>query len=379
MTRRSGLFAHLRPCTASPSRDPRARDLPARDLPAWHLPAWGARRVAASALLGTAALLAAAPAVAAPAEDPNSIWTLQVENDAVSTLRGTSDQYYTSGIRAGWVSPTDVLPAPLAILGQRVWGDGVQRISITLNQSIFTPRATQLVAPSPHDHPYEGQLLANFGLIHDTDARRDLASISLGVIGPSAAGEQVQNGFHSIIGDTRNRGWDSQVPDEAAFNVLVQRTYRVPVAGFSAPYAGGIGVDVLPSGKLAGGDVRTFAQLGAILRIGQGLDSDFGPATSQYGQNGTDAYTATRPFAWYGFAGVDGQAVAHDASLQGDLLRQYSPHVSKKWDVGEFSAGVAVMFRGLRVTYTQTFQTVQFNGQKGGLFNFGSLAVSTKF
>ena len=365
MTRHSRLARHLAPRGAS------------------RRPAASARCVVptllAPALVATAALLGARAAQAAPAQDPNSIWTLQVENDAVSTQHGTSDQYYTSGIRAGWVSPTDVLPAPLAILGQRVWGDGVQRISITLNQSIFTPRQTQLDVPSPHDHPYEGQLLANFGLIHDTDHRRDFVSVSLGVIGPEAAGENVQNGFHDIIGDTPNRGWASQVPDEAAFNFLVQRTYRVPVAGFNAPYAGGIGIDVLPQAKLAGGDVRTFAQLGGLVRIGQGLDSDFGPSTSQYGQNGTDAYTATRPFAWYAFGGVDGQAVAYDASLQGDLLRQYSPHVSKKWDVGEFSAGVAVMFRGVRVTYTQTFQTVQFNGQKSGLFNFGSLAVSTKF
>lgn len=342
-----------------------------------------ARRVAPAAALGAtiaaAGLLAAAPAGATPRQDPDSIWTLQVENDAVSTQHGTSDQYYTSGIRGGWVSPTGVLPAPLEALGQRVWGDGVQRISITINQSIFTPRQTQLDVPNPHDHPYEGQLLANFGIIHDTDSRRDFASVSLGVIGPSAAGENVQNGFHDIIGDTPNRGWGSQVPDQAAFNFAVQRTYRVPVAGFHAPYAGGIGVDVLPSVRLAGGDVRTYAQVGGIVRIGQGLDSDFGPSTSQYGQNGTDAYTATRPFAWYAFGGVDGQAVAYDAALQGDLFRQYSPHVSKKWDVGEFSAGVAVMFRGVRVTYTQTFQTVQFNGQKSGLFNFGSLAVSAKF
>ena len=340
----------------------------------------GARLLAPRAI--TVALpvaLAAAPALATPPQDPNSIWTLQVENDAVSTLSGPSDQYYTSGIRAGWVSPTDVLPAPLSILGHSVWGDGVQRISITINQSIFTPRDTQAVVPSPHDHPYEGQLLANFGLIQDTDGHRDFASLSLGVIGPSAAGEQVQNGFHDLIGDTPNRGWNSQVPDEAAANLLVQRTYRVPLAGFAAPYAGGIGIDALPSGKLAGGNVRSFAQLGVLLRIGQGLDSDFGPATSQYGQNGTDAYVATRPFAWYLFGGVDGQAVAYDSSLQGDLFRQYSPHVSKRWDVGELSAGLAVMFRGLRISYTQTFQTQQFNGQKGGLFNFGSLAVSTKF
>ena len=361
MTRHSRLARHSSPRVASHRSGAR-----------------GARRVGLGVLMA-APMLAAVPGVAAPLQDPNSIWTLQVENDAVSTQHGTSDQYYTSGIRGGWVSPTGMVPAPLAILGQRVWGDGVQRISITINQSIFTPRQTQIDVPSPHDHPYEGQLLANFGLIHDTDLRRDFASVSLGVIGPEAAGENVQNGFHDIIGDTPNRGWGSQVPDEVAFNFLLQRTYRVPVAGFRAPYAGGIGIDVLPSGRIAGGDVRTYAQVGGLVRIGQGLDSDFGPSTSQYGQNGTDAYTATRPFAWYAFGGVDGQAVAYDASLQGDLLRQYSPHVSKKWDVGEFSAGVAFLFRGVRVSYTQTFQTVQFNGQKSGLFNFGSLAVSTKF
>ena len=332
------------------------------------------------AALGLAATLPlAAPAFATPAQDPNSIWTIQVENDAVSTLTGTSDQYYTSGIRLGWVSPTDTLPAPLAILGHDVWGDGVQRISVTINQSIFTPRDTQAYAPSPHDHPYEGQLLANFGIIQDTDGHRDFAAISLGVIGPSAEGEQVQNGFHNIIGDTPNRGWNSQVPDQAAFNVQVQRTYRLPVVEFALPYAGSIGFDALPSAKLAGGDVRTFGQLGVLFRIGQGLGSDFGPSTTQYGQNGTDAYVATLPFAWYFFGGVDGQAVGYDASLQGDLFRQYSPHVSKRWDVGEISAGAAMMFYGLRVSYTQTWQTQQFNGQKGGLFNFGSLAVSAKF
>ncbi len=357
----------------------------ARPGRAWAGRAWAGRARAdrATALRGAGlALLAsglAGPALATPLQDPNSTVTIQVENDAVSTLSGTSDQYYTSGIRAGYVSPTDVLPVPLAILGHDVWGDGVQRISITINQSIFTPRDTQAYVPSPHDHPYEGQLLANFGIIQDTDARRDFAAISLGVIGPSAEGQQVQNGFHNIIGDTPNRGWNAQVPDQAAFNFEVQRTYRLPVAEFAVPYAGGVGVDALPSGKLAGGDVRTYAQLGVLVRLGQGLDSDFGPSTTQYGQNGTDAYMATRPFAWYVFGGLDGQAVGYDASLQGDLFRQYSPHVSKLWDVGELSAGAAVMIRGLRVTYTQTWQTQQFHGQKGGLFNFGSLALSAKF
>lgn len=48
-----------------------------------------------------AALAAAKPARAEPPQDPKGIFTLQIENDAVSTFRGTSDQNYTSGLRLG--------------------------------------------------------------------------------------------------------------------------------------------------------------------------------------------------------------------------------------------------------------------------------------
>jgi hypothetical protein len=47
--------------------------------------------------------------------------------------------------------------------------------------------------------------------------------------------------------------------------------------------------------------------------------------------------------------------------------------------VGEFEGGVAIMYWGLRLTYTQTWQTQEFKGAKAGLFNFGSLALSAKF
>ena len=325
--------------------------------------------VRALALSGTvAAMIAAVPALAAPPQDPSNIISGTVENDAVSTLKGTSDQYYTSGLRLGYVSPTGVLPAPLEQTSNTLFGDGVTRISLGLSQSLFTPRNTQIDPPDPHDHPYAGELLLTGGLIHDTDVHRDFVALSLGVIGPSALGEEVQNGFHNVIGDTPNRGWHYQVQDEPAFNLLYQRIWRLDGPRFGVPYAGGLETDALPSLAVAGGDVRTYGQAGLVLRVGQGL-------------NGTDAYTATRPIAWYAFAGVDGQAVAYDASLQGDLFRNNdtSPHVSKKWDVGEMEAGLAVLVYGLRIAYTQTWQTEEFHGQKGGLFNFGSLTVSGKF
>ena len=69
-----------------------------------------------------AAARTATALVAALAAGGGSIWTFQVENDAVSTLSGTSDQYYTSGLRLGWTSGADAVDFGSSI-GHAVWGE----------------------------------------------------------------------------------------------------------------------------------------------------------------------------------------------------------------------------------------------------------------
>jgi len=335
------------------------------------------RRDRTLAILATAALAAAAtaPARAQSARpDTDSIWTIQVENDAVSTLKGTSDQYYTSGLRLGWTSAPDAVGFGVA-MGHGIWGDGgTTRVSLDLSQSLFTPRDTQIDPPNPNDRPYTGELLLTGGLIHDSADTRDVIALSLGTVGPSALGEIVQNGFHNIIGDTPNRGWHYQVQDQPAVNLLLQRTWRLPLAQF-----GSIETDALPAVTLGAGDVRDYGQIGGVVRIGQGLASDYGTARIEPGLNGSDAYNNVTPIAWYAFAGADGQAIGYDVSLNGSTFRNNTPHVNPIWDVGELEGGLAVLFYGFRVTYTQTWQTQEFRGAKGGLFNFGSLALSAKF
>lgn len=322
----------------------------------------------------TALLLASMPARAEPPQDPASIFTLQIENDAVSTFKGTSDQYYTSGLRLGYTSGTNAVPDFLAGIGHAVWGDGVQRVSFDISQSIFTPRNTQLVRPDPRDRPYAGYLNATLGLLQDTDNTRSVLALSLGVVGPSALGRTVQNGFHDIIGDTPNRGWHYQLQDEPAFEVLAERTWRLPITQFS-----GLEADALPSLTAGVGTVRDYVQAGVSFRLGQGLGSDFGTPRIRPGMSGSDAYTPTRPFAWYVFAGADGQGIARDVFLDGSTFRSHSPSVTKRPYLGELEAGLAAMFYGVRVTYTQTWQTESFTRQKSGLFNFGSLALSARF
>ncbi len=78
------------------------------------------------------------------------------------------------------------------------------------------------------------------------------------------------------------------------------------------------------------------------------------------------------------FAGVDGQAVAYDMLLQSSPFRG-GPHVSTLWDVAEMQGGFAVMAYGMRLTFAYVAQTQEFNGQTGGLHQFGSASLSIHF
>src|SRR3954447_13561678 len=134
----------------------------------------------------TCAMVLGATAIAEPLQDPHGILTLQVENDAVSTRRGTTDEYYTSGLRLGYTTGTTSVPGFLNDFGRVVWGDGVQRISFDISQSIFTPHNTQQNPPDPHDRPYAGWLHGDFMLLTDKDNSRSTLGLSLGMVGPSA-------------------------------------------------------------------------------------------------------------------------------------------------------------------------------------------------
>ncbi len=311
------------------------------------------------------AWLDAGAARADPAPDTANIWTLQDEN-ASATLGRLADRFYANGIKLGWTSGTDVVPAALGNLGRTLWGDGQTRVGFSLTQQIYTPARTDLNVADPRDRPYAGLLLGNFALLSDTDSTRSLLVVSIGVAGPGAGGEELQNGFHDLIGQTENRGWGSQIPNTPAFEVLHERTWRLPIAQFS-----GLETDALPALTVAIGDVRDYVQAGVTVRLGQGLASDFGVPRLSPGLSGADAYVPNRPFAWYVFAGVDGQAVGYDLLLTQSVFRG-GPHVSPVWDIAEFQSGFVILAGGARVTQ-------EFHGQTGGLHQFGSASVSMRF
>jgi lipid A 3-O-deacylase len=324
-----------------------------------------------AALIASCLLAITATAAAAdPPADPNHTITIQLENDST---RPGSDNYYTSGERIAYTSPTGLVPGPLAALGHLLLGDGQQRFALEISQNIFTPRADKLANPPLNDRPYAAVLMGTISLIQDTDTTRTALSLGLGVIGPDALGKQVQNGFHGAIGQGSVDGWNTQIGNQPVIQLTADRTWRVPLGGI-----GGLETDVLPSVSVGAGTFRIYGQAGGTLRLGQGLQSDFGAPRIRPGLTGTDAYVQTRPFAWYIFAGVDGQAVAWDETLDG-LPFATSRHVTREPFVGEAQFGFTLMAWGARFTAMQVLQSNEFAHQGNGIFQFTSASVSFKF
>ncbi|MBU6426613.1 MAG: DUF2219 family protein [Rhodospirillales bacterium] len=324
------------------------------------------------AALGAAVFVCPAkPALAAvPPDDPHNIVTIQLENDALSIP--STDELYTSGERLGYVGPTGWVPGFIANLGHGLFGEGTQRLEIDLQQQIFTPTNTQVYNPNPQDRPYAGQLSTRLSLIQDTTETRSILGAAVGIVGPAALGQSLQNGFHEAIGQTPNRGWHYQLHNEPTLDLYGGRIWREDVADF-----GPIGVQVLPQITGQVGNTEIYAQTGAILRFGQGLDSDFGPAVMQPQLSGMDAYTPTRPFVWYVFGGALGRFVAHDMLIQGNDFRS-SRGTGLTHMQGDLEFGAAVIYRGVRISAVETFETPEFH-HSAPAFQYGSVALSVRF
>ncbi|KAA2215184.1 lipid A deacylase LpxR family protein [Teichococcus oryzae] len=306
-----------------------------------------------------------------PPPDLNGTFAFSLEND----MFGGSDRYYTSGFQFAYRSPSADLPGPLDWLNQRLdWlmGPGTLRWGWALGQSIYTPQDTETIWPDPRDRPYAGYLYGALSLTRTSERTSNLFELQAGVVGPSALGEFVQNNYHDIINIDQTNGWKSQLKDEPAFTALYEKKWRVPLGTVS-----GIETEVIPAASVSLGNVQTYGGIGALARFGQGLDADYGPPRIRPALAGSTWIQPRQDFGWYVFAGVDGRAIARDIFLDGNTWRE-SRSVDKRILVGDLQAGVAVLWRGVRLSYTQVWRSEEFYGQ-AGTQSFGSLSVSFRF
>lgn len=336
------------------------------------------------------AWLAAAPALAqADAGGDREFLTFQVENDLFANVTNT-DRHYTNGLQIAWLSrPQTNLPEWLAdfssppvysvLFPTGNFDKKSHRIGVALGHAIFTPEDTATPFYQPNDRPYAAWLHMTFSLQSvrastvSGEAWQDQWKLDLGVVGPAAQGEFVQNEWHKIVGADDANGWDNQIENEFGANLSFERAWRSST--FETPAVLGLQTDFIPYTILSLGNVQTYAGLGGTLRLGFSLPDDFGPTRIYPGVGGSEWFEPQAEGCnCYLFAGVEGRAVGRDIFLDGNTFRD-SPSIDKRHFVYDAKLGAVFVLWNARVSFTHVFRSREYEGQPKP-DQFGSISVN---
>jgi hypothetical protein len=304
------------------------------------------------------------------------------ENDS---LFFNSDKHYTQGLRISYLGPelakNRLSDAVFSLLGHIPFffaplppdvGENKRQVSLFGGQSIFTPKNRYLVPPDPHDRPYAGWAYGGASLMQETALRSEAdgqplgmlenAELDIGLVGPGAIGKKVQNDFHQLIGVPQWQGWSSQLQNEPGIVLSYERLWRQRLLGDNT-----LGVDLVPQVGASVGNIFSYGEAGALLRIGRGLLADYGPVRVRPALSGTDYFDPgglDDGRGFYYFAGVQGRAVGRNIFLEGNSFRP-SPSVPKKTLVGDVQGGFAVQLKvWLRLDVSVSLRSEEFRGQR---------------
>ncbi len=296
----------------------------------------------------------------------HSTFSVVSENDKY--FAGT-DRHYTNGLKLTWLGETDLNRSQQFVqLAARFipWMDPEHvdwhyKVGFALGQNIYTPKDTETAALIPDDRPYAAWLYGSIILQAQLRNQLRLVELSVGVVGPSALGEEAQNSWHDVINVPHAQGWANQLHDEPGLRLTWERRYRTwqwPVERIPS----GLGTDLILRHRVTLGNVSTHAAAGAVVRFGWRMPDDFGPDLIRPGGGNTSNTGGPRRFSAYTYASTEVRAVARDIFLDGNTWR-HSHSVDKRPVVADLNLGFVLNWPRFQVAYTQNYRTKEFYGQ----------------
>ncbi|MEC8067243.1 MAG: lipid A deacylase LpxR family protein [Pseudomonadota bacterium] len=248
--------------------------------------------------------------------------------------------------------------------------DELTSVAYSLGHNLYTPKDITLKTPDPKDRPYAAFLYGTIGLSTISGDHINNLDLTLGLVGPSALGEPIQEEVHSFV-DTRDpAGWDHQLKDEPALMLSYQRRWPEKYAGNIGPFY----FRTAPYWGATLGNVYTYGALGSTFQLTpQKYKWQAMPLRVKPSIPGTGYFNVPdHAFAWSAFAGFEGRAVARNLFLDGNSY-QDSPSVSKKTYVGDANVGLSLIFGRVRTSFTINWRSREFDG--GASATFGALSV----
>jgi hypothetical protein len=203
----------------------------------------------------------------------------------------------------------------------------------------------------------------------------DTVELTLGLVGPDARGEAVQEFVHGIVGADEPRGWDHQLDNEPGLNVAWERRWPERIDG----ELGSSRWRLMPHAGIALGNIYTYGAAGATLQwFPAGQPWQAPPQRVRPALPGSGFfYAEDSGLQWSAFLGVELRAMARNIFLDGNTFES-SPSVDKQDLVLDAAGGLAMSFERLRVAYTLNWRSREFHGQDDPTL-FGAITVGRRF
>lgn len=288
-----------------------------------------------------------------------SSFSVIIENDKWSD----TDRHYTNGFQmAYFLAPgkEGSWVKRVADMAPFIDEKSDLRQGFFFGHEIYTPNDIQATQRLGDERPYAGWLYGGLSFSSNTLRHFDVWRVNLGVVGPSALGEEVQNNFHKLIGVDEALGWDNQLKNEFGYSLLYERGWRENIFGDGSKNS--IGLDVIPHAGFSLGNVDQFINAGMTFRVGNDLNNDFGPPRIRPSLPGSEYFDAYSSLAWYVFAGGGIRYVDKNIFIDSHP-NSHQYRIDKKPWVWDIQAGFVLSFKHFRFTYTYVYRSIEFNLQ----------------
>lgn len=256
-----------------------------------------------------------------------------------------TDYYFTNGFAfeyfAPWIKENMInsILLPVELSDFELYG-------ITLIQDIFTPKERYYIPDQlDGDRPFATYLLLGFKRVsfNPIDKISIYSELQVGMLGPAASGEEVQNGIHNNLPTSDLVvGWENQISNSFMLNysasIEKQFYYNnwMDISGISLVKLG------LPFTNL---------NLGIKTRIGL---FDFLPKEFEFCSN--------RKWQLFLTLAASGSFIGYNATLQGGLFSESVYTLSNiNRIVGHANIGLTVVYKKFELEYIQHFNTPEFS------------------
>lgn len=244
-----------------------------------------------------------------------------------------------------------------------------------LGHLMFTPQKPTVIDISEHDRPFASYLYGSFGIKKVYKTPQILkAEIQLGMIGPAALGENLQNFIHDIYGFKRPTGWKYQIRNAIGVNLNGHYTKNITRDKLNRN-------DINFISSLRIGTVFTDASAGVHGRIGfKALEPITNSVAFNTSLNNNKTSGVRGIESMFYYKGVLTYAL-YDATIQGSFLNTSSP-ITYTINPLRFDFEMGLLFTANRVNfgYAYHFYSDKMKNLKFAKGNsYGSIRINFLF